>query len=80
MVKILKLLADDFHAGNVSAEYKVLQNRFSEVEKPFMDSLDEEQKKEYLKLDSVQAELQSQEFNDFAKYLLENLKAVLTRS
>jgi len=75
MNKVLKLIVDDFTEKNVSAEYKVIQHEYCGIERPFIETLSPEQKKEYFKLESLRGELNDQLFSDFARYLFEHLKA-----
>jgi len=74
MNKILKLLVDDFVNKESSAEYKLVLHRYCDAEKTFMDSLNNKQKAEYLKLDFVAGELGVVEQNDLAEFLFQNLR------
>jgi formylmethanofuran dehydrogenase subunit B len=77
MDKVLKLLVDDFGERGTSAEYRVILHKHCEIERPLIASLNDEQKKEYFKLESMRGELQVQGFNDFAEFLLLHLKEIL---
>ena len=76
MLKMLKLLTDDFQNVKPSAEYQLVLQRVCEAESAFMAMLDSKQKAEYLKLDFNCGELGVIELNDFAKFLFENLKTL----
>ena len=72
MNKILKLILDDYQTRNTSAEYKLLLAKICAEERAFMDLLDVEQKKAYLKYESVRNELDILAQNELAVYLFEN--------
>jgi len=77
MNKVLKLLIDDFTNKESSAVYKVALHRFCDAERLFMASLDNEQKKEYLKLGCLHGDLDIISENELALYLFLNLKEFL---
>jgi hypothetical protein len=58
----------------MSAEYKLVLTKACEAERTFMNSLEENQRKEYLKLESMFAELDVVGENEFAEYLFENIR------
>ena len=65
---------DDYHPRKASAECLLLLTKVCEVERKFMDSLTDAQKKEYLQVEYIKAELGILEQNDLAEYLFENFK------
>ena len=72
MNKILELLMDDYHARNTSAEYKLMLAKVCAEERVFMESLNVEQRRAYLKYESVRNELDILAQNELAVYLFEN--------
>ena len=77
MDKILKLLLDDFLSQKPSAEYRLTLKKCCEAEKAFMALLDGKQKSEFFKLDTMNGELEASGLNELAKFLYENLKAII---
>ena len=73
MNKILKLIIDDYQNHKLSAEYKFALHRYCDAERKFMDTLNKNQKAEFLKLDFIAGELNVAEQNDFAEFLFSYL-------
>ena len=76
MNKLLKLLINDYQNHKLSAGYQMALNKLCNAQKHFMSLLSDEQKKEFLKLDCIDGELNVAERDEFAKYLFENLSKI----
>ena len=76
MNKVLKLIIDDYHNQKSSAEYQIVLHRYCESERSFINSLNKKQKVEYLKLVSLDGELNMIEQDEFARYLFDKLKSI----
>jgi len=74
MDKILKLLLDDFLSQKPSAEYRLVLKNCCEAEKAFMALLDEKQKVEFFKLDSMNGKLAVSGLKELAMFLYENVR------
>ena len=77
MNKVLELLIDDYLPRKISAECMLLLTKVCDTERKLMDTLSDEQKKEYLRIEIAKAELDIQERNEFAKYLFEAIRSNL---
>ena len=74
MHKILKALIEEHMERKPSAEYQLIQHKACEVERLFIESLNQEQKDKYKELDFVSGELDAQGYDDFVKFVFENLR------
>ena len=74
MHKILKVLVEEYMERKPSAEYQLIQHKVCQAEKLFIESLNQEQKDKYKELDFISGELDVQGFDDFAKFIFENLR------
>ena len=77
MEKVLKLLIDDFREINVPANYKAELTKYCQKEREFLLSLSEEQKKVYEELQHIQADMESIQQQEFAKFIHKYLKEIL---